>query len=273
MPDVVFEQQTGEKQILSEGSVFFLSEKIEYNDKGIFQYLKGAEYPQKGFPEGSAIFAVNVAKRLLIAFLSLKYAMLPTVSNLEKILRRYNEISLKIISPYILKPVFLTPLAREFGMFTTQFLYNIGVSESVAVDTGKIVACMFEYDNAYRFRLQDLFTSTTKRKMMSKPYKEICYLLKIQKERDSIGVHEKFKLIKPLIFFVLLVPKFRKAYKQSLSILDFKQLQFDEIDEYWVSMRTDYDYYGEDAETRSQRNINKKMPTPMPVSEFEKLIK
>jgi hypothetical protein len=280
LPNQCYEQQTGGEQVASEGQVFYLTEKVEVNDNGIFQWLKGAEYPQKGMPQAEAIFAVNVAKRLFIhslRFASELWYILPifiTKRSLEGKIGAFNEISIKIISPYILIPQLLTSLARELGKFCTTFLLKIGISENTSIDFGKIIATMFEYDNAYRFRVQDLFTASSKEQIQSDPYKEICRLLDLAQQRDDAGVHKKFRYIKPILWIAFKVPRIRKSFIKTFDVIDFSKLQFDEIDNYWIGMRTDYDFYGLEPQERADRFLTgKKLPTPMTQQDYENYIR
>ncbi len=179
---------------------------------------------------------------------------------------------MKIIGEDIYVTSFLTPFSLELGKFITTFLYNVGITEKTAVEFGKIVANMFEYDNAYRFRLQDLFTASSLKDMKEKPYKEICRLLKLSKERDSEGVSQKFRYIKPILFLAFLIPKVKKAFIKTLDLIEFKNLQLDEIDLYWIAMRTDYDYLGMEVQERADIYLkDKKMPIPKTIQEYEKL--
>lgn len=304
LPNFVYEKQSGGEQVSSEGQVFYVSDRIEIiidydvyiivlennrptlkkTDKkadvryAIYQWLEGAEYPIKGYPHNESVYRINVAKRLMIQglkFFSKNIYALPfTIKGLEKLLESYNEVSLKIIGEDIYVTSFLTPFSLELGKFITTFLYNIGTKESIAVDFGKIVANMFEYDNAYRFRLQDLFTASSKSDFIENPYKEISRMLKLSKERDSDSVSQKFRYIKPLIFLAFLIPKVKKAFIKTLGLIEFKNLQLDEIDLYWVGMRTDYLYLGMEAQERADIYLkDKKMPIPKTIEEYEELKK
>jgi hypothetical protein len=98
-------------------------------------------------------------------------------------------------------------------------------------------------------------------------------LIQINKERDDKGVSDKFKSGIRLIQVMLCIPKYRKAFKEALGFVEFKKLQFDEIDIYWISMRSDYLYLGEDLPTRAKRNEGKNIPAPMPKAEYEEYVK
>ena len=269
-PNEFYMFPTGVAQISSKKDSWFTTKKIELTEDGILQYIDGKNdtlIPQRGFPDSDAILACAVSKRLLITLLSMRPLMLPTIKNLEKILANYNDVSLKVLNDYIF--LYQTPVADEFKKIIYRFLLGIKVKEQIAFETSIIISTLFEYDNAYRFRLQDLFTATTKEYLIKHPYKGILNLLKIQKERDHLGVHKKFALIKPIATLVLLIPKFRKAYVSALSQSDFSRLQFDDIDEYWVAQRVDYKFFGESQSQLKKRLRGRKLPKKSTMKEIQ----
>lgn len=284
LPREIFQYNTGEQQIKDEAQVFYVIEKVSF-DKGVQVWIKGAQYEQKGMAQPETLFAMNIAKRLLVKALSLgqnwllapSFALIGIIpykrklNALETIVVAYNDIAFKVTSPYLLKPEYMTDSARELGFVICSFLEEVGLKSSTALQFSKIVSHLIEYDNAYRFRMQDLFTATTSDLLLKSPIKELKRLARLSKERDSAGVSKKFQTIIFFTSLLLLHPRIRKAFKVSIKECDFSKLQFDKIDEYWVSMRTDYKYYGEDAEQRSLRNLGKSMPTPVPLEEYNKL--
>ena len=282
LPKHLFENLSGEQQVASESNVQYLVEKVEYQN-GIQTFIKGAEYPQKGMAQAETIFFVNISKRILAE--GLKLACTPSIlfglviyhitdkHSISKGIDLYNSILWKIISPYILKKEYMTGHAREMRSFTYNFLKEIGIHEYQAYQFSSIFSHFLEYDNAYRYRLQDLLSETTKEKLYHSPIKEIKRLVALNKKRDSECVSSKIKAGGILLSLLLCIPKYRNAFKESLINLEFKDLQFDEVDLYWISMRTDYVYLGEEVEVRAKRNKGKSMPIPMPQAEFDEYMK
>lgn len=268
-PNEVYMFNTGVEQLTPKGKTHHATYKIEFTEDGILQYIDGAEYPQRGFPHTDAIEACAVAKRLLIILLRTHKLMLPTVKNLEKTLNNYNDISLKVLNDYIL--LHQTPLADEFRKFIYNFLINLNINPKTARETSIVISCLFEYDNAYRFRLQDLFTSTTKEYLINNPYFGISDLIHISKQRHlNNGVHKKFALIKPLAYIIGIIPKYRKAYINALKQSDFSRLQMTPIDEYWVAQRVDYKFFGEEIPQLRKRLKGHTLPKKMTIKQIQK---
>lgn len=177
-------------------------ERIEY-EGGIKIYLKGHVYPQKGLPTEQAVFAVNIAKKLL-SF-------------------KFRDAVYTALQPHLLKPEYMTPFAREIKrMFPSKL--------------GTVIAHIFEYDSSYRLRTQDLANETSKEALLRNPFKEIRRLLAINKRRDYEEVHLKFKRFGYVLMALLFLPQFRRKFRE----LDFDKLKPDTADFYWTNIRTDY---------------------------------
>lgn len=278
LPKHIYENISGAETIISEakrgekirGWAF---ESVEYGD-GIEISIEGADYPQKGYAPPEAVWAVNTIKSILIEAISIvtmregigAFAIMASSSFkrklvvLKRVIDGFNKIGWSIISPYILKEQYQTPFTREIQKLTYRFLIHLGfTSEFVsgftvdpALKFSKIFAHAFEYDNAYRLRVQDLFNETTKEAMVENPRKEIKRLIDILGERDMEYVADKFRKIGTLISVLLLHSQFKDALVKALSEADFSKLQPDENDRYWMCHREDYKFFGKSHEERKQ---------------------
>ncbi len=230
-------------------------------------YIKGAEYPRRGFPTPDSIWSANQAKILFVEGLKLSPYLL--FANKEKLLIIYNKIAMRAIKPFLLKRIYLAPSARELGDIVFTFLIEIGISHNTAKDFAEIVSYIIDIDNAYRLRLQDICSETNKMNLMRRPIREIKRLLSIYEGREegsSISEKERvaqnFKNVSKLMSLFLLVPKYRKAFKRALLMSSFKDLQYNEADNYWVLFEGGYKYLGLDLDSRQKilRKIYKKIP-------------
>jgi hypothetical protein len=287
LPREIFEQKlAGEAKIADEGSVFYAIEKVTF-EGGIKQHILGAEYPHKGLAMPEAIFAVNLAKRLVVEMARIGVnwqfwgvfvligisSYKAKIKLLNRIIGAFNSVTERTIEGHIMKMQYMTPCAREIRCVVHNILWLMGIDKKNAEKFSDTFSHMFEYDNAYRYRIQDLFHASSKEAITKKPIKEVVRLMKLSKERDAEGIHDKFKFVMIPIVLVLMIPKVRKAFVTAFDLCQFEALQFDEADIYYVSMRTDYKYLGEDIETRSKRNAGKKIPVPMPKNEYEEYLK
>ncbi len=234
-PKFLFEDQTTpEQKIIQENTRPLVIEKIDFSD-GIKVFYQSIPHPKKGFPTPAATVAINRCKRVFMAALRVFPLRRPSI-----LLGAYNHICYREI-PYM-KSEYMTPVARELKYFIYVFLIRLKFSEEQSQQFAKIMSHIFEYDPPYRYRLQDLLSDTTKEKLTRKPIREILFLLKRFHRREKyLEVKRKIKLFYPFIF-LLLIPKFRKAFQKAVKNSDFESFQFDEDDYFWVKERLDYDF-------------------------------
>jgi hypothetical protein len=285
LPREIFETVPGAEQVMNEGSVFYIIEKVDFKD-GIRCFIRGAEYHQKGMAAPEVLFALNMVKKIVME--ALRIAVRPEfligvavtalkprkwrIKALESFINCYNDIGYKVISPYLLKKEFMIPCSRELRNITENFLRKLGITEINSTRFAAIFSHIIEYDNAYRFRVEDLMSETTREKLYKNPIKEVWKLKKICAQRDHKNVGWKFQGIALVLCIGLCFPSVRKAFKKAVFESDFEKLQYDDVDRYWTAMRTDYPWWGLEAEERSKWNIGKSMPIPMPEAEYKELI-
>ena len=109
--------------------------------------------------------------------------------------------------------------------------------------------CMFlEFDNAYRFRFQDIIPEMDKRAMANEPLEELQRLFQLMIDREvaepgKVKMADKWRMAKELMATFL---KFNKPilYKiqQFLLRLDKLQIEFTEEDKYYCEFRKDYKF-------------------------------
>lgn len=242
-----FENASKQKQI-ADGAVTQLLDKVEYVPmQGALVYVKGGLYPKKGFPTPESIWAINQVK--IVTREAMKFPFI-FLHNKEKLLRSFNLIADKAMRPYYLKEFYLCPTASAINWIILVFLVRIGINQTVASNTAKILAHIFEYDDAYRYRVQDLMTLTSS-ELMKDPRREIKKLVQLHREREGVDntVHNKVRILSKLILAVLLIPKYKKAFIEAVQG-QIERMQPDEADWYWMCMRGDYLYGGLTYEER-----------------------
>lgn len=244
---------------------------VELNN-GIYVHYKGIPYPKKGYPFPEAVAQINVIKRVLIDTCALllskelalgfiTFILFPKrIKRIEKILEILATTCYPTISKYMVKPELMTQFSSEFQGIVFGFLANMGISVKTSKKIAYIFGAIFEYDNAYRYRLEDLFTETTKEKLSSSPIKESRRILKMYLQREKHGrnykyktkryVSDKFKSVYFILVLLLLIPKMKKAFIKAIDRSEFNRLQLDDIDKYWCKNRHDYDFFGQSLEER-----------------------
>ncbi len=264
-PEGIFAGATARDAILEQRGVANILEKVECpSTGGIFVYIQGAKFPRKGYPYPEAIWAINIAKSSVIESMRLLSSkelwllfplfLLPhkrKVAFLEKLIRSWYKIVGTVIAPHQLLPQYETPFAQEIGAFTYDFCVKYGINSNESGMVANIIRAIFEYDDAYRYRLQDIFSETSKNVLIYNSRKEITRLVGIMCTRERfVDVVPKIKRFSRLISLFLLSPRIKKAFKSAILASAFNKLQLDEADKYWCSLRGDYDYFGTKYEDR-----------------------
>lgn len=243
-PNWLFKQEQYET-ILNEKSVTYLMEKVEVVEtRGILCYYKGTPYARKGFPTPQAIFALNQIKKLLLEFSKLlknPFFLLGVLfSNKTQLCQSFNDIFNKQASQIVIKDEYMCRCAFNFANFTHSMLLGMKVDHNTAKQFAFNLAQILEYDDAYRYRVQDIMTELNVEWFKENPRKEIQRLIKIWKSRDLEGVNMKLDmLLYPLIIVLPLIKK-----KLIKNIMFLKQMEYDADDRYWACMRADYKFLG-----------------------------
>lgn len=252
-PDDLFININAKNEKVVEGGNFFEFEKVEYPESGgILMYFQGCMFPRKGFPFPEGMWAVNGIKRTVRLFLSAlgPYKLLRKKSR-ERILNALWWNCDMFYSKVALKDRFFCPVAKESKFFTDTFLRKMGLESGLAERLSQLPALILEYDDAYRYRLQDIMTETTKEGLTKRPISELNRLLGIMKKRDSYGVYLKTSLVVRLMQFLLFFPKTRSIFREVFEEIKLDHLQYDTCDQYWVLCKGGgYDYLGKPIKER-----------------------
>jgi len=245
-----------------------------YMEGGMFSYYYGAVYPRKGHPYPEAIYANNIVKRLFLTLvmpLADKAIILPALGFLlvpfkykirliEKQLLHFSRFALYVLRPHLLQKIFYNNCSREVWDFTERFLTQLGVSKDIAHNTGEIIATLLEYDDAYRYRFEDMMTETNP-KALQNPRKELTKLIRLFHERDNISevsAGGKFIALAKILSFILLVPRVKKAFLYAVNQSSFQNLQLDDIDRFYCINRIDYKYFGYEITERLIKYVENK---------------
>jgi len=272
LPPEIYLQGTGVQQMAKESNEQWILEKVEIQDGGIFVYIGGAMFPYKNFCTAEAVFTANQVKSLFIETIKLvKWYwgfIIPFLYfDKQKILDAFNRIAWRIMSPHLLKYQYMSSFARALHYVILIFLMEIGLKEDSADKFALLFVHIIDYDNAYRLRIEDLLSETTKEKLANNPRQEIKKLIKLMAERDiNQGVSSKINKIARLINLILLVPKIKKAFKKAIGTSEFDKLNYDDADLYWTAIRDDYFFRGLTKEERLADSKGRGWTYPIPTA-------
>lgn len=245
---------------IKEQQVTNIHDHVEYVPfVGSLIFVEGAEYPKKGFPTPESVWATNQIKIVftegvrLLCKPSFVISFLLTwnkINLIENILQSYNKISLKALRPYLLKDIYMIPTTRSINNIVLIFLTELGINQNIASDFAFFIAHIFEYDDAYRYRIQDIMTNTSSGSLKFNVRNELSFLVNLFRLREvDHFVATKFNRIISILSWLLLIPSVKKAFIKAIDG-NIEGMHYDEADWYWVSQRNDFLFGGMTYEER-----------------------
>jgi hypothetical protein len=245
----------------------FIIDHAEKQPQGVHLYYKGVPYPRKVYWSSlddpnfclRTLNALGIVKKYLFALTFLKSVVIPRKFNIksyEPFLHYLSEqIRWTLEEFYIKDDEFSVPV-WEMGKFFRVFLENLGLSNVLSQFFAKVGMMFLEFDNAYRYRPQDMAGETTK-ELLQNPRKELprlekIYLIRELEHQDDMDFGARGKITKliTLIRIALLLPKVKKAWISALNAIDLEKIRFDENDRFHLSFWRGYNYEGKTFEER-----------------------
>lgn len=257
------------REVLEDGGIFLYGDpiirelqisnyvtRLDFPEEGgMLVYHEGDKYPAKGLPFREAVLAADVAKRSalnIVRFLAsspvryfLPFALLLPGFVKKAILRsaieRYCDLTDTMFvrtSAYI-KPQYFCTMARE--------IHRVGMEiagDDEAMKRFVMTVCMvFEYDDAYRYRMQDIFGEIDRERLLTSPASELSRVFKIGAERGS-GTAEKFGDFARLIPFLFWIGSIRRPLMDFFASVDLDNLKLDDVDWYRCLIWGGYKFRG-----------------------------
>lgn len=111
----------------------------------------------------------------------------------------------------------------------------------------EFVYLFLENDNAYRFRIQDVFSLINKKNVKRSVVKEVARIFDILIKREDAlhGIGRKWKQLKPIVLLFLIIDRrLRRFAKNVLLELDTEEIALDEHDWYFCLKRRTYNFKG-----------------------------
>jgi len=249
--------------------------------QGIELYYQNIPYPRKGFPDAEIINALHHIKKdtaLLMGLFANKelipsfivFNLLPykwKIKVLNSFLYGFLRKANSNLTFWYYLPQYYCVFAKELQNLIRFFLLDLKLNWDYS-DNVALIFCMFmEHDDAFRIRVQDLFNSVTQEELLKAPIRTLRKIARLIKEREKQWPSLVNRITAPIniLCVLLLIPRYRRAFKKAVRLADWKKLQFDEGDKYWAKTWQFYDAEGKDFETRNAElnAIHKNMPIPM----------
>jgi hypothetical protein len=256
----------------TQGTLVYYTEKVTYPPEGgILMKYKDVPYLRQGFVFPEALDNVNNLKKLTVFFLALLKGkgIKERIGNglahycwiAEWMFYWYNPNTQKLSTIYLAENRYRQSV-RELIKLINNFIDNLGIKveapEIGKRDFGRAIGTMLEYDNAYHWRMEDIFTETTKELLIKNPRKELTRLLAIYKQREKQGIDFKAEQVVKLLRFILLIPSVKKAFRKAVQSVDISKMATTNApagsdkpsDRYFQMIYSGYDFEGKPLEER-----------------------
>jgi len=170
---------------------------------------------------------------------------------LNKLCEAFNDKAMQAITFKYLKEEYYSLPVKEIIGFSKRLLVNLGVEEYNADRTAKTIGMMFENDQAYAWRFQDMMTEATE-KLKTDTYTEAKRLVSILIERDPDpkGLIPKYEAILKILKYIKYFPSINKALKKALEPLNIENCKLTEADIYHTLLYGSYNIQGKSQEER-----------------------
>lgn len=238
---------------------------------GVLSWHVGDKFPVKSWPFREAIYAIDCIKRVIIngaRFFTklpinilrgrvIRSAMEFFVDYCDTVFDRWGrmlpmqddngmEFGLQGVC---WKPQFYCDMVREFRRVALQIAGDDEVNKKFV----NAICMIFEFDDAYRYRIQDGFGIIDREAFLKNPGKEARRVFKIMQERGE-GTSEKFGTFVKIIPFIFKVKIVRNTLKKFIELVDIEKMVLDEVDFYRCLLWGGYRYMGmSDVERASLR--------------------
>lgn len=224
---------------------------------GVLTYMQGFEHPYKGFPFFEFVDKIDAIKKIQRATLSSLYHSLKARSWLHKmflifvpwvfgdILKSFVYSFSRMIDRFKIKPERYSDSMRELYRVFSINWHDESPAEREMRERIRDIVCMFlEFDNAYRFRFQDIIVELDKEALGRKPARELLRLLKLMQSRETTQeIRDTWRLVEYFLPAYLFVNKtLRKNAVAILRELDLEKFKLDEGDQLYCSKRKDYTF-------------------------------
>lgn len=260
-----FQLSPEKKVIVPMGSYLF--HHMEFPESGgMLAYFQDCPFPAKGFPFPQAIYASNGVKRIFRASMDMiSYDMLlPAMGFLllrkktklrimSRLLESFDDMARQLLGMFYLDRTKWSECPREIFMALRGFLIGMGIEENLSERFAEDFATLIQYDDAYRIRIMDIMSETTKEKLLAHPVAEMKKLINILAHREPSqdwrenlkqGNVTKFMHIVWVLRFLFFSPKFKKSFIKTIKESQFSNFQYDDADLYHSMLRADYDIKG-----------------------------
>ena len=232
--------------------------RVEFPERfGVLTYMEGFEYPYKGFPFFEFVDKIDYVKKIQRGFFSSLYHSFKRRSFLQKatlicvpwlfhdLVVAFVNAFHRVVVRFLVKHERYSDAVRELHrVFSTRWHDEDEHLRDVREKVRDIVCMFLEFDNAYRFRFQDIAVELDKDSLKKNPVREIVRLFTLMQEREKTQeIKDTWSLV---ITFLPWFLRFDKGLRNKvvgiLSDLDTTKIALSVEDKQFCEKRKDYQF-------------------------------
>ena len=240
--------------------------KVEFLEEGgVLTWMEGHEYPYKGFPFYEFVDRIDYMKKLTRSFLSGLYhsfkpirkvwilTLIPSIWVSKILLRAIIYTFYRMIERFRIKSHRYCKSVRElYRAFTYEDPSEKSQDTQLRLQLRDLMCMILEFDNAYRYRFQDIMEDLDILVIKEKPLNEIIRLFDIMSSREKTQeIKDTWTLIKSFVYYYVKYDKsLLKILANTLYRINTEKAILDEGDRHYCEKRTDYNFKHYDVSKR-----------------------
>lgn len=223
---------------------------------GVLTHMQGYDHPYKGFPFAEFVDKIDLIKKLSRSTQSgfyhallkrpwTRWLLVFLVPSARSIFWAYTFTFYRLIERFRLKTERYCDAVREIHRAASVEVEGEDPQITELRHMLRDIECMIlEFDNAYRFRVQDLLADLNKENLQKNPVKEINRLLDIWISREkTVEIKDSWRLLKAFVSWYLRFDrKLLKMIVRVLSNIDTEKTKLSVEDKYFADIRKDYEF-------------------------------
>ena len=232
--------------------------KVEFPDTGgILTYMDGHDQPYRGFPYFEFVEKIDLMKKVSRGLLSGMYhelkarnklmflTLLPAMWFAKPLVRSGIYLFYRIIERFKIKrQIYSQPIRELHRAFSVDRKGESKGEKEMRLQLRDLLCMVLEFDNAYRFRLQDTLQELDKGNVQKSVPKEINRLLSIMQSREKgMEVFNSWKLLKIfLVNYLRFDKELRTLLRDVLLELNLEEMKLSKEDTHYCTPRKDYTF-------------------------------
>jgi len=232
--------------------------RVEFPEKGGIQtYMDDYPYPYRGFPYFEFVDKIDFIKKVVRGLISGLYhalksrnkiwfiTLLPTIWVIRSVLIAVAYTFYRVVERFKIKTILYSQSIRElhraFSLPRDREPIKIIEFRLILRD---LICMVFEFDNAYRYRFQDLIEYLDKKNLKENPIKELNRLITIAQDKETTQeIKDTWKLGKIAINYYLRLDKeLLKLIVDVFSSLNIEECKLSVEDKCFCEKRKDYTF-------------------------------